>query len=81
MSHDRTYHIEVHHEDDGSLWAQVVELPGCFASGFNFEELRLSLQEAIGLYLSDGDHEVEITAGELSPSPSVERRELKLCAV
>ncbi len=29
------------HEEDGSYWAEVKELPGCFASGRNLEELKL----------------------------------------
>jgi len=40
------------HPEDGGLWAEVEELPGCFASGDNEEELQEALMEAIGLYLS-----------------------------
>lgn len=29
-----SFHAVVHEEKDGSLWAEVKELPGCFASGF-----------------------------------------------
>ncbi len=39
------------HEEAGSLWAEVVELPGCFATGDNLDELREALDEAISLYL------------------------------
>lgn len=38
------------HEEDGSYWAEVVELPGCFASGQTLDELRSSLDEAIRLH-------------------------------
>jgi predicted RNase H-like HicB family nuclease len=35
------------HEEDGSYWAEVVELPGCFASGETLDELRVGLDEAV----------------------------------
>jgi predicted RNase H-like HicB family nuclease len=41
----------IHIEDD-SYWADVPELPGCFASGDSLDELFDSLQEGIGLYLA-----------------------------
>ncbi len=41
------------HEEDGSYWAEVAELPGCFASGANLDELRVAVVEAISLYVSD----------------------------
>lgn len=47
------YTIGVHHEDDGTYWAEVRELPGCFATGDDLNELREGLQEAISLYLGD----------------------------
>ncbi len=37
--------------EDGSYWADVVELPGCFASGDTLDELIESLQEGIALCL------------------------------
>ena len=57
------------HEEGGSYWAEVKELPGCFASGHDLEEVRQALVEAIGLVLKDGD-------GKASPSVRVD--ELKL---
>lgn len=42
----------VHHEDD-SYWAEVIELPGCFASGDTLDELAEALEEAVQLYLTD----------------------------
>jgi predicted RNase H-like HicB family nuclease len=43
------------HREDGSYWADVSELPGCFASGDNLDELFTSLREGIQLYVeSDG---------------------------
>jgi len=49
-----TFHVAVHEEDDGSFWAEVDELPGCFASGFSFEELQEATFEAIQLWLPEG---------------------------
>lgn len=46
------YIVRVHHEDD-SFWAEVLDLPGCFATGKDLEELREALEEAISLYLTD----------------------------
>ena len=48
-----TFHAQVH-EEDGSYWASVDELPGCFASGFDLDELQEALLEAIQTYLSEG---------------------------
>lgn len=50
------------HMEGGSYWAEVVELPGCFAAGDTFGELQESLQEAIGLYL-------DIKVGRLKLEP------------
>jgi predicted RNase H-like HicB family nuclease len=37
--------------ENGSYWADVLELPGCFASGDTLDELVKSLQEGIALCL------------------------------
>jgi predicted RNase H-like HicB family nuclease len=42
----------IRREDDG-YWAEVKELPGCFASGRSLDELREALAEAVELYLDD----------------------------
>lgn len=42
------------HLEAGSYWADVPELPGCFASGDNLDDLLNSLREGITLYLEDG---------------------------
>jgi predicted RNase H-like HicB family nuclease len=44
--------VRVHFED-GAYWAEVVELPGCFASGETLDALKDALDEAIALYLED----------------------------
>jgi len=56
------------HCEDGSYWADVVELPGCFASGETFDELVEALGEAIAFCLEDNDTPVTasdspVTAG------------------
>lgn len=48
-----TFNVLVH-EEDGSYWSEVKELPGCFASGFSMDELREATFEAIQLWLPDG---------------------------
>ncbi|MGD9571609.1 MAG: type II toxin-antitoxin system HicB family antitoxin [Thermoleophilia bacterium] len=40
------------HREDGSYWAEIDELPGCFASGDTWGELVEAIQEAVALYLS-----------------------------
>ncbi len=37
--------------EGSSYWADVPELPGCFASGDTLDELFESLQEGVALYL------------------------------
>jgi predicted RNase H-like HicB family nuclease len=43
------------HREDGSYWADISELPGCFASGYTLEELIDSLLEGVHLYLGDAE--------------------------
>jgi hypothetical protein len=40
------------HEEAGRLWAEVPDLPGCFASGRDEGELREAVAEAIDMCLS-----------------------------
>lgn len=56
------YTVRIHYEPDQeySLWAEVEELPGCFASGRNMDELRDALSEAVSLYLSEPGNEVHV---------------------
>ena len=64
-----SYTVLVHNDGPGQrLWAEVQELPGCFASGWDMSELRASLAEAISLYLSEPGHEVHV---ELEEEPGV----------
>jgi predicted RNase H-like HicB family nuclease len=41
------------HSEHGSYWADVPDLPGCFASGDTLDELFKSLQEGVALSLAD----------------------------
>lgn len=52
MSEERKLTVRVHDEGPDGMWAEVLELEGCFASGFDAAELREALEEAIGQYLS-----------------------------
>ena len=49
------FHATVH-EEDGSYWAEVQELPGCFASGKDLNELEEALIEAIDMCLTEKEH-------------------------
>lgn len=60
------------HREKGILWAEVLDLPGCFASGRTPEELQLALEEAIGHYLSDDDRTAVVSLSvesALTPAP------------
>lgn len=48
---DMTVTVEIH-EEDGSFWATVQEMPGVFASGESMVELEEALAEAIGMYVA-----------------------------
>ncbi|MEO3856278.1 type II toxin-antitoxin system HicB family antitoxin [Acrocarpospora sp. B8E8] len=75
-----TYTIQVHDDaDDGSLWAEVHELPGCFASGGSVEELWQNLADAIGLYLSSEKVRVQVQLH--SPEPITVHTKEQLVAV
>jgi len=41
--------------EDGSYWAEVPALPGCFAAGTTLDELVDSLREGVELYLTDAE--------------------------
>jgi predicted RNase H-like HicB family nuclease len=58
-------HVDVHRED-GSYWAEVRELPGCFASGDTVAELIESVEEAVALYLAPPEGEAPSVAIELA---------------
>ena len=47
------YTVIVHEEDpeDGGFYAQVEELPGCFAAGETLDELESDVRDAIEAYI------------------------------
>lgn len=76
-----TFTVTVHHED-GSYWAEVEELPGCFAAGDTEDELQESLVEAVGLYLSEleGPVRVEVTRQTTLDDVRREALDLAVCS-
>jgi predicted RNase H-like HicB family nuclease len=66
------YTVRIHSEPDEDLWAEVEELPGCFASGQNLAELQEALAEAISLYLSEPGKPVRVELEE-APGSITER--------
>jgi predicted RNase H-like HicB family nuclease len=51
-----------------SYWAEIEQLPGCFASGGTLDELGDALKEAVRLYLDDETAELshgQLRVGEL----------------
>jgi len=62
--------VNVHDEGDGTLWADIEELPGCFATGDTIEELREAVQEAVELYF-----DIKVVRGEWTTDrPTVEQQ-------
>lgn len=55
------------HSEDGTLWAEVEEMPGCFATGDSMDELVESLTEAISAYLSSAGVTVTVNSLRLEP--------------
>lgn len=60
------------HIEDGSYWADIPELPGCFATGDTLDELFEALQEGIGLYLAGEGEEngpLHVATATLTDNP------------
>jgi predicted RNase H-like HicB family nuclease len=71
---NRPEHLTIHvHRDEhgGELWADIDELPGCFASGRDMNELREALNEAVGLYLSEPDQPAHIELDVIEERASI----------
>jgi predicted RNase H-like HicB family nuclease len=51
------------HQDTAEYWAEIAQLPRCFAYGRTLSELSEALGEPVGLYLWDEPAELE--PGEL----------------
>lgn len=73
---DVTYNARIHDEGADGLWAEVLELPGVFASGFTHEELEEALAEAIQLYLSSPGSHTTVTVKQFGPNEKVEERKI-----
>jgi predicted RNase H-like HicB family nuclease len=76
MSEVRELHVTIHFENN-QIWAEVDELPGCFAAGRNMDELQEALAEAIGLYLTETESPVsvaELRMDDATASTSVPTR-------
>lgn len=56
---------------DGTIWARVPDLEGCYSSGDTIEDARENVKEAISLYLEDIREE-----GKPLPPPSHLKAEL-----
>lgn len=76
MRTETSYKVQIHDEGDDGLWAEVDDLPGCFAAGVDEQDLLDSLREAISFYLEIDPPEVEFGPAE----DIVQKRELRLIA-
>lgn len=56
---------------DGSIWAKVPDLDGCFSCGGTIEEAKENVKDAIALYIEDLQEE-----GKAVPMPSLFSAEL-----
>ena len=66
----------VHHEDDGSYWAEAPEYPGLFASGDSLDELAEALAEAWAMWHDDKNRPVEVLQAGIELQPRHEVNEL-----
>jgi predicted RNase H-like HicB family nuclease len=57
--------------EDGTIWARVPDLEGCYSCGDTIEEARENVKEAISLFLEDIREE-----GKPFPAPSHLKAEL-----
>lgn len=80
MDESVTYTVTIHDEGEDGLWAEVAELPGCFASGQDIEELNESLADAMGLYLSSEQSPLRVELrGEPVQKESVVEQRVAVC--
>jgi predicted RNase H-like HicB family nuclease len=55
------YHFKIHKDGD-VLWAQCIELEGCFAQANTHKELLLNMQEALNLYIEEPANSKDLAA-------------------
>jgi predicted RNase H-like HicB family nuclease len=56
---------------DGTIWAKVPDLDGCYSSGDTIDEAKENVKDAIALYLEDLKDE-----GKPAPQPTLFKAEL-----
>ena len=65
------YHFKTHKEKTG-FWAECIELKGCNAQGDSLKELRVNMENALNLYLSEPED-----SKFLFPMPATNQRLMK----
>lgn len=48
-----TVKVIIHKEENGSYWAELPALKGCYSQGETLDEIQINIKEAIELYLSE----------------------------
>ena len=77
----RALTVRVHDEGEGPLWAEVVELPGCFATGDPEDELLDAVVDAIATYLDvDRDDVDDVKWGERVDVEAIRERRVSIYA-
>jgi len=56
---------------DGTIWAKVPDLDGCFSCGDTIDEAKENIKDAIALYLEDLKED-----GKSIPEPTILKAEL-----
>jgi predicted RNase H-like HicB family nuclease len=56
---------------DGTIWAKIPDLDGCYSNGDTINEAKENVKEAIALYLGDLKEE-----GKPAPLPGLSKAEL-----
>jgi predicted RNase H-like HicB family nuclease len=51
MGPERAYTVLVHPDVDGSYWAEVQALPGCFGSGKTLDAVQVDIKQVIEVYI------------------------------
>ena len=80
----RTYTVIVHEAepDEVGYWAEVAELPGCYASGDTLEELEKDVRDAIEAHIESLRELGEpIPEGKLTEEPGIRRWEVEVPAL